>query len=261
MEPIPPLFVSHGAPTMAIEDIPANRFLKDLGALMPRPRAVVVISAHWVTGSPRVTASARPETIHDFFGFPPALYRLNYPAPGAPDLANVIVERLRAAGIRAETDPDRGLDHGAWVPLMLAYREADIPVVQLSVQPAMNAAHHVAMGAAISDLAREDVLIMGSGGITHNLAAFRGKAPDAPAPDWVRSFRDWVEDVLTKGDIEALSRFESAPHARDNHPTAEHFLPLLVAAGAGGQGQPARLLHSSYSFGVLAMDAYAFGGR
>lgn len=260
MAPIPPLFVSHGAPTLAVEDIPASRFLKGLGALVPRPRAVIVASAHWETGIACVSASARPETIQDFHGFPPALYQLRYPAPGAPDLADIVVDRLRAAGIRAETDSGRGLDHGAWVPLMLAYPNADIPVVQLSVQPDLDGAHHIALGEAIGGLAHEDVLILGSGGVTHNLAAFRGQAPDAPAPDWVKNFRNWVEQTLTSGDTDRLARFETAPNARDNHPSAEHFLPLLVAAGAGGRGRPARLLHASYSFGVLAMDAYGFGG-
>ena len=255
---MPAIFVSHGAPTLPLEDGPARRFLAGWGERLGRPRAIVVASAHWTTAEPAVSAATAPETIHDFHGFPEALYRMRYKAPGAPALAADIARRLEAAGIAATIDPERGLDHGAWVPLLLMYPAADVPVVSLSVQPARDPAHHVRLGAALAPLAASDVLVIGSGGATHDLRRFRGAKPDAAATRDVAEFADWLASRTEAGDVEALTDvWREGPGARQQHPTPEHLLPYFVALGAGG-GR-GRRVHASTSYGFLAMDAYEFG--
>lgn len=252
---LPALFISHGAPLLAIEESPAHHFLKGLGAQVPRPKAILVVSAHWETASPRVSAVARPETIHDFRGFPQALHDMLYAAPGAPDVAQRVAGLLQAAGIPITVDAARGLDHGAWVPLCLTYPLADIPVTQLSLVQGADAAFHLAMGKALAPLADEGVLVIGSGSVTHPLGD-RGLGGPGVA-DWAAAFADWVEACVTSGDMAALVAFHTAPFAARNHPTDEHFLPLLVALGAGGL--PGRALHRSFQYGALAMDCLAFG--
>lgn len=253
----PTLFISHGAPDLLLGDSPTRAFLSGLGRRLGRPRAVVVFSAHWLTPSPRIGACRTPQTIHDFFGFPEALYRLQYPAPGDPALARRIVERLTAAGLQAETDAERGLDHGVWVPLMLMYPQADIPVVPVSLQPALGPAHHLRLGEALAGLSEEGVLILGSGGLTHNLRELRPE--DEAPPEWVSAFTEWVAGRLAANDRPALLDYRRlAPQAARNHPTEEHLLPLFSALGAAGPQTRARRLHAAYSYGALAMDAYAF---
>jgi 4,5-DOPA dioxygenase extradiol len=256
---LPALFVSHGAPTMILQPVPVREFLSGLGAALPRPKAILAVSAHWESAALAISTAAQPETIHDYYGFPEPLYRLHYRAPGAPELAPRVAALIEAAGLGCEIDPRRGLDHGAWVPLMLMYPEARIPVTQLSVQPGLGAAHHYRLGQALRPLREEGVLVLGSGGITHNLAAFRGHAPGDPAPDWVAQFRDWMAAAIEAGrDEDAIEYRSRAPHGARNHPSEEHFLPLLVAAGARTPGNPGRRIHTSTTYGVLAMDAYAF---
>jgi len=256
MKRLPALFVSHGAPTLPLEDIPARRFLADLGAALPRPRAIVAVSAHWLTDRPAVSAATRPETIHDFYGFPEQLYELRYPAPGDTALAGRVQELVSAAGLDAEVDADRGLDHGAWVPLMLMYPEADVPVIQLSLQPHRGAGHHLRLGAALAPLRDEGVLILGSGGATHNLRELRGSRAEDPLADYAGRFAQWLSDAVERGDREALANYRAlAPDAARNHPSEEHLLPLHVAAGAGVRGER---IHHSASYGILAMDAYRF---
>ncbi len=251
---LPTLFVSHGAPTLILEDRPARAFLKSLGQLLPRPKAIVAVSAHWDTDLPAVSLAYRPDTIHDFYGFPEALYRLRYPAPGAPELAERVA---RLAG--AAHDPHRGLDHGAWVPAMLAWPEADIPIFQLSVQPAQSPAHHIALGRSLASLRAEGVLVMGSGSATHNLRALvRGGGETEPEP-WAQEFDDWLAETVEAGDEAALADYRAqAPNAVDAHPTDEHFLPLHVAFGAAGKGARGRALHRSFTLGNLSMASYAF---
>ncbi|MFI5001504.1 MAG: DODA-type extradiol aromatic ring-opening family dioxygenase [Reyranellales bacterium] len=251
---MPTVFVSHGSPTLILEDRPARAFLASLGSLLPRPKAIVSVSAHWDTEKPAVSLAAKPETIHDFYGFPEALYRLRYDAPGAPALAERVA-RLTGAG----HDHHRGLDHGAWVPAMLAWPEADIPIFQLSVQPHLDPAHHIALGRKLSALRDEDILVMGSGSATHNLRALvRGGRESEPEP-WAAEFDDWLAETVEKGDEAALAGYRTgAPNARMAHPTDEHFLPLHVAYGAAGEGARGRALHRSFSLGNLSMAAYAF---
>jgi 4,5-DOPA dioxygenase extradiol len=256
---LPSLFISHGAPTVLIDKSPAHHFLKGLGEALPRPAAVVVASAHWEAAEARVTAAAWPETIHDFGGFSPALHRHRYPAPGAPALAAEIVATLAAAGIGSALDPERGLDHGAWVPLSLMYPAADVPVLQVAIDPDAGPAWHARLGAALRPLRERDVLILASGSLTHNLHEVRWGAPDAPPPDWVMEFGEWMAEALVAGRAEDLLDYRRrAPHAVRNHPTDEHLLPLFVAMGAAREGGGCRRLHTSHSFGVVAMDAYAF---
>ncbi len=255
---LPSLFVSHGAPTLPFEAAsPARAFLAGLGRQLPRPLAILAVSAHWETARPTLSIAERPATVHDFHGFPRELYALRYPVPGAPALAERAAGLLRAAGLRAELDPGQGLDHGAWVPLLLAYPEADIPVVQLSVQPASDAAAHLALGRALAPLRDEGVLVLGSGGAVHNLGRIRYGG--GPLPAWAQAFEDWLVGAVEAGDAAALAAWlDDAPEARVAQPSDEHFLPLLVALGAGG-GAPGRVLHRGFEHGSLSMAAFAWG--
>jgi 4,5-DOPA dioxygenase extradiol len=254
MSKMPTVFVSHGSPTLILEDVPARRFLASLGQQLPRPKAIVSVSAHWDTDRPAVSLAAQPETIHDFYGFPEALYRLRYNAPGAPKLAERVAKLTGAAH-----DHHRGLDHGAWVPAMLGWPEADIPIFQLSVQPHLDPAHHIALGRKLGALREEGILVMGSGSATHNLRALTRGGQESEPEAWATEFDDWLADVLDKGDEVALAGYRTgAPHAGIAHPTDEHFLPLHVAFGAAGAGARGRPLHRSFTLGNLSMAAYAF---
>jgi 4,5-DOPA dioxygenase extradiol len=259
---LPALFVSHGAPTFPLTDAPARGFLEQLaGHLVERPRAILVVSAHWETATPHVTASAVNATIHDFYGFPAELYALRYPAPGSDWLVERVSDLLESSLGPVARDADRGLDHGAWVPLRLLYPNADVPVVQLSVQTARGPEHHFRLGQLLAPLRDEGVLILGSGSFTHDLSSFRQYADGlhAPAPAWVDQFADWMSDALDAGRIDDLLDYRNrAPQATRNHPTEEHLLPLFVALGAG-QGAAVDHLHQSTTHGVLRMDAFAFG--
>jgi 4,5-DOPA dioxygenase extradiol len=263
---LPSLFVSHGAPTLPLTDTPAKRFLAELGPELDRrygrPTGILIASAHWETEAPVVSAMPVHDTIHDFFGFPAALYEMRYPAPGSAAFAGRVNDLLRAAGLHGGTDPQRGLDHGAWVPLMLMYPGADIPVAQLSIQSHLGPAHHLRLGRALAELRAEGVLIVGSGSFTHDLSEFRnhGRTIDAPEPDWVRNFATWFVDALEEGRTGDLIAYrERAPFATKNHPTEEHLLPLYVALGAGGADRSEHL-HASTTHGILRMDVFAFDG-
>ncbi|MCA8899885.1 MAG: dioxygenase [Hyphomonas sp.] len=257
----PSLFVSHGAPTLLIEPSAAKEFLGSFAVTVSPPRAILIVSAHFNAARPTLTASPAPETIHDFGGFPDELYRLRYPAPGAPHIAQEIADTLAAAGFDAATHPDRGLDHGAWVPLMLLYPEADIPVIQLSISMNQSPEWHYALGQALKPLREAGIMIIGSGGATHNLRAFftGNFRLDSPPPPWVSDFAAWLAAAVEAGDHDAiLTAIGNAPGGQENHPTMDHILPLFVALGAGGEG-PGTRLHHSTTYGVLAMDAYRFG--
>jgi 4,5-DOPA dioxygenase extradiol len=263
---LPVLYMSHGSPMHTIAPGAVGEAWRQLGRELPRPSAIVMFSAHWDTPVPAITASARPETIHDFYGFPRELYTLRYPAPGAPALAARIRELLQRAGIDAVLDAERGLDHGAWSPLLHAYPAADIPVVQVSMQVARGPAHHLAVGRALAALADEGVLIVGSGLLTHNLRdwvrSHHGHDEPPPAP-YVREFRDWVLARLDAHDIDGLVDYRrQAPHAVRAHPTDEHWQPIYVALGAvtpdGGTRFDARVLFERIEGGAFAMDQIAF---
>ena len=229
---------------------PAHTFLKNLGSCLPRPEAILVVSAHWETVTPRITGAEHLDTTHDFYGFPEPLYELRYPASGNLALAKQVATLLNPA---ASVDPIRGLDHGAWVPLLLMFPQADIPVLQLSLQTPLGAAHHLKLGEALAPLREQGVLIIGSGGATHNLREYFHPIGDhQPYED----FAAWLHDTLIRGDLAALLDYrQRAPQAARNHPTEEHLLPLFVALGAGGS-HAARLHHSFDR--TLCMDAYEF---
>ena len=253
------IFLSHGAPTLALEDSPTGRFLDALGRALPRPRAVLVASAHFDRRQPTLTAGARPRTVHDFGGFPEALYRIDYPAHGAPDLASEAQALLRAGGVDAALDAGHGFDHGVWVPLLRMFPGADVPVVALSIDSRADAATHYRVGRALAPLARDGVLVLGSGGYSHNLGELAWHATDAATPAWASEFTDWLRARLVAGEVEqALAWSALAPNAQRNHPTTEHLMPLFVAWGAGGEGAIGRSLHHGWEMASLAMDAFAF---
>jgi 4,5-DOPA dioxygenase extradiol len=260
MSLLPTIFLSHGSPMLALQDSPARRFLQGLGETLPRPKAIVVFSAHWeMVSAPAVSLAEQPNTIHDFGGFPEALFDIQYHAAGAPEVAEQAAALFAVAGIPVGRSAQRGLDHGTWVPLSLMYPQADVPVTQISLVRGAGPAAHEMLGRALAQLRHEGVLVIGSGSLTHNLYEFRGQAVDAPAPGWVREFEVWMRERLEQGDHAGLLDYRSrAPSAVQNHPTEEHLLPLFVAMGAAGAGAKAELLHTSIEHGVLAMDAYAF---
>lgn len=256
MQPV--LFLSHGSPMLALQDIPARGFMAGLGDALDRPDAVVVISAHWETAVPTVNAVAHNATIHDFYGFPPELYTLTYPAPGAPDLAERIADLLGDAGLRATIDPARGLDHGAWVPLLLMWPQHDIPVLQLSVQSQLGPGHHVQLGRALAALREANILVLASGSFTHNLRALQ-RTEAGSEPEWVTHFADWMHAAIMAGrTCDLVSYRRLAPFAVENHPTDEHLLPLFVALGAAGEGARPTRIHQSTDLGILRMDSYRF---
>jgi 4,5-DOPA dioxygenase extradiol len=258
MPRLPTLFVSHGAPTFALEPGRAGARLRALGEALPRPEAVLVVSPHWMTPAPRVATGERPQTIHDFGGFDPALHEMTYPAPGHPALARRAIEVLAAAGWPVAGDARRGLDHGAWVPLMHLYPRADVPVFQASLPARADAQSAWRFGEALAPLADEGVLVVGSGSLTHNLYEFR--LGEAREEAYAAEFAHWVRDAVTAGDTQRLRRaLEIAPHASRAHPTPEHFLPLLVAAGAAANPLPATVVEGGIVHGVLSMDGFVFG--
>jgi 4,5-DOPA dioxygenase extradiol len=257
---VPALYVSHGAPLFAVdagETGPAlTRWGKELRAQFPALRGVVVMSPHWMARTPQVMTGPQPATWHDFGGFPPALYQLQYPAPGAPALAQEVLDLLQAAGVAAQGDAQRPFDHGAWVPLMHLFPEADLPVVQVALPVGTGPAEVYALGAALRGLRSQGVLVMGAGSMTHNLAEFFGGARE-PAP-YVIEFSRWIESALERGDLKALLNYRSlAPHAERAHPTEDHFLPLFFALGAAGDDLHANYLSREVMYSMLAMDAFA----
>lgn len=256
----PVLFLSHGSPMTALGGDELTQAWSALAARLNRPAGILVVSAHWNTQLPILGGSPQPETIHDFGGFPDALYELRYPAPGAPALAQRIKQRLTDAGIASGIDAGRGLDHGAWVPLRTLFPAADIPVLQLSVQPERCARHHYALGTALAPLAGENILIVASGHLTHNLGEYmQMRRRGTPRAEQTVAFRDWTHARLMAGDSEALLDWpQNAPYATFAHPTTEHFLPLFVALGAAGKNHRTEWLGGGWVDNALAADNYLF---
>lgn len=254
----PLLFVSHGAPMFAIEPGLAGKHLAELGRELPRPDAIVILSPHWMTRDEvSVTASTAPSTIHDFGGFPDALYQIQYPAPGSPALAAQIVDMLHTAGWKSSLNVNRGLDHGAWVPLLYLAPEADIPVVQVSMPATLDTREAWKLGQALKPLRDMNVLIIASGSLTHNLYEFRGATPHGA--QYVKDFAAWTAITLAAGNLDQLLDYKQyAPSAERAHPTDEHYLPLFIALGAAGEDYQTRVLEGGVTYGVLAMDSYLF---
>lgn len=247
------LFLSHGAPTLALSAHPANAFLRRLGTELPKPKAVIVVSPHWMANAFLVKAAPRHEAWHDFGGFPRELYALRYAPPGDAALAERVAAAIATAGLPVARDDNPRIDHGVWVPLMLMWPEADVPLVQVATGPGGPAAQW-RLGEALQPFADEGVLVIGSGSLVHNLHEL--DAEMAPAPDWVTRFDHWIEQRLAAGDRTALLDYRRlAPSAARAHPTDEHLLPLFAAAGAG---DGAVKLHESYAHGGLSLSAYGF---
>ncbi len=252
---LPTLFISHGAPTLAMENNATTQFLANLGKSLPKPEAIVCISAHWETEATAVTAWKRSDLIYDFYGFPEALYTIEYPALGSPAIATRLQSLLLKSEKKCSLELRRGLDHGAWIPLRIMFPDADIPVLQLSLQTRYSTQHHFELGKAIAALRDEGVLIMGSGGATHNLGTLDFSS-EASAP-WAVEFMHWLDSAIVSRDEESLLDYRNRQRfAARCHPREEHFLPLFVALGASeGKG---RILHQEMAFGSLSLSAYAF---
>jgi len=266
MKRLPALFLSHGSPMHALHPGEVGVAWKRFADSIPRPKAILIASAHWETDVPMLTGGEKPETIHDFGGFPEALYGIRYAAPGAPELARRARDLLKEQDQCSGIDGLRGLDHGAWTPLLHMYPDADVPVVELSVQTALGAGPHLELGKKLAALRDEGVLVIGSGHMTHNLregfAAMRRGDNHPPPLAYVAEFTQWVNERIAGKDPEALVDYRrQAPHAARAHPSEEHFLPLFVAigaaAGAGGNYK-AEQIYQDTELQSLAMDAWAF---
>ena len=252
---MPVLFVGHGSPMNAIEENAFSRAWADAGNSMPRPRAVLCVSAHWETNGTQVTAASLPPTIHDFYGFPSPLYEVIYPAPGAPDLARRVRDSVR--GTRVRPDPDRGLDHGAWSVLRRMFPEADIPVVQLSLDRAKAPAFHYELGKELAVLRREGVLIVGSGNIVHNLGVI---VWEDTSYDWAVDFDETVTRLILSGDHDAIVNYpELGRAARLSVPTNEHFLPLLYILALREEGEGIRFFSERVTLGSISMRSLRIG--
>ncbi|MBP0021834.1 MAG: dioxygenase [Cyanobacteria bacterium SBLK] len=262
MPAMPAIFVSHGAPTLPLHSSPARDFLAQLGQFLPTPKAILCISAHWETEEPQISTASSQKTIHDFYGFPEELYRWQYPVAGDAELSDRVKSLLNEKEYKAEIKGNRGLDHGVWVPLALAYPDANIPTIQLSLQSQQDPHYHFNLGRALAPLREENILILASGSATHNLREWAGNAIDAEPPDWVKQFSNWLNDAVANNQWEELLNYrDRAPHALHNHPTAEHFLPIFVAMGASGEKAKGKILHSSFTYGVLSMAAFSMNDR
>lgn len=254
----PVFFISHGAPTFAIEPGVLGPRLQTLGRQLPDIKAVLVLSPHWQAQDVTVMTTLQPQTVHDFGGFPASLYALQYPAAGQPELAREAARLLAAAGFATQLDERRGLDHGAWVPLMHLLPEADVPVFQVALPFNLDTRQALMLGQALAPLREQGVLIVASGSMTHNLYELRqsASAPEA----YAREFAAWVKTAVLANAIDSLVHYRSeAPHAERAHPTEEHFLPLLTALGAQGDGDTAQLIDGGMTYGVLSMDSYVWG--
>lgn len=258
----PAYFIAHGAPTLILEDSEYTRFLQTLPSRFPRPRAVMVFTAHWESPVQRIGAPDQFDMIYDFSGFPEALYRVIYPARGDVKVAEEVRTLLGAASIPASIDRTRGLDHGAWTVLGLLFPKADVPVVALSVNPLLSPEQQYNLGRALASL-RRDVLILGSGGTVHNLWALDWeRGTDGPAAPWAIVFDNWLMRQLEGWNTEALFRYETeAPHARRAVPRNEHFIPLLLAMGAADDTPRAKRLVQFYQYGSLSLACWEFGGK
>jgi 4,5-DOPA dioxygenase extradiol len=254
---LPALFLAHGSPMQAIEPGPFSDHWQVLGATLPRPKAILAISAHWYTRGTAVTVAEHPKTIHDFYGFPPALYREQYPAPGSPALAARVQQLLAPVTVAADTQ--WGLDHGSWSVLKYLYPNADVPVVQLAIDGTLPPRAHYELGRMLAPLRDEGVLLLGSGNVVHNLRTMQADAGDN-APDWAREFNDAVRAAVLAGDHDTVVEYErQGSAARMSAPTPDHYLPLLYVLGAGQPGEPVSLPVEGFQLGTISMLSVQVG--
>lgn len=259
MDTQPVLFVSHGSPTLALHPGKIGEAWQQIMQSQPRPDAILVISAHWQTAELRISHAQNPGMLYDFYGFPESLYKIHYAPPGAPQLAEAIAKRLHEHGFVCALEEARGLDHGCWVPLLSMFPQADVPVMQLSLLQSEDTQVHRRIGEALAALSELNILVLCSGGLTHNLRYMGFVGADGPTLPFVTSFRNWMLEHLKSDDREALLGFaRQAPEARHNHPTSEHILPLFVALGAASPKARIEVIDLGVQFGMLAMDAIAF---
>ncbi|MWC27092.1 dioxygenase family protein [Paenibacillus sp. MMS18-CY102] len=255
---MPALFIGHGSPMMAIEDNECGLFLSSYGATIGRPKAIVIFTAHWETDVLTISSTEGPyDTIYDFGGFPRELFEKTYPAPGSPSLAEDVGRRLSEHGIPVQYDQKRGLDHGSWVVLSRLFPDADIPVVQVSVQPFQTAEYQYRVGEALRGIGEEDVLLIGSGATVHNFQQLRwgGGEPE----QWAIDFDDWLVDHMAKRDLEALFHYDTqAPNGRLAVPRPEHFVPMYIAYGSGDPDRQPEIIHRSYEMGSLSYMCMKF---
>ncbi len=253
---LPSLFLSHGAPDLSLSDHPTADFFRQYGKSLPLPKGMVVASAHWLTEDFSITSGPELETIHDFYGFPADLYKIKYPAKTSEILVRQIEQAFSTSQRKLTVDPDRGLDHGAWVPLSLMFPNADIPVVQLSIDYHKTPEQLFEVGALLRSLTDNGILIIGSGGSVHNLNAL---SPEGTQPaKWAVEFENWLTETLDAKDWKALQRFQDRSDALLAHPTPEHLLPIFLAAGAASPSGQTTKIHESFSYGSLGMGCWAF---
>ena len=253
------LFVPHGSPMFALHPGAAGAAMSALVPQLGNPRAIVVVSPHWETAIATVGFATRPETIHDFGGFDPRLYEMQYPAPGSPDVAALVMAALQEAGLPAAQDAQRGLDHGTWIPMRQMFPDANIPIVPLSVQSHLGPAHAYRVGQALASLAEHNILIVGSGNITHNLRDLMAiRMHGGGTPGYVQTFADWVHTHLVQRDVAGLLDYRQQLSGQRAHPTDEHLLPLFTAWGAAGADAQPGAFFRGISDHVIAMDGYVF---
>lgn len=253
-DPMPALFIGHGSPMNAISDNPFSRSLKELAASLPRPRAILVVSAHWLTDGTHVTVQPHPSTIHDFGGFPRQLYEIQYPAPGDPALAHEIASLVDGA-----TDETWGFDHASWAVIRHMYPDADVPMLELSLDAYAEPEQHYETAKRLADLRDSGVLVVGSGNCVHNLMAAKWEDGSEPYP-WAMEFDEWVRGRLLAADDAALVDFESLGRVASlAHPTNEHYLPLLYAAALRREGEPISFFHEGIDMGSVSMRGVRFG--
>ena len=252
---LPGLFISHGSPMLAINPEQVGPALQRLSLNLPKPRAIVVMSAHWESQALEVSSATRPDTWHDFRGFPAELYDIRYSAPGEPELAERILQQLQQAGLTAHANSSRPRDHGVWMPLLHMYPDADIPVVEISLPMHMSSEEIYQIGQVLAVLRHEQILLIGSGSITHNLRELNWNGQHSAVPSWASTFRNYVVNKLQHSDAAAVLDWENIRYMAKNHPTLEHFAPLFFAMGTGPRFN---IVHSSFSMGALGMDIYRF---
>ncbi|WP_437880502.1 DODA-type extradiol aromatic ring-opening family dioxygenase [Pseudomonas sp. LRF_L74] len=253
---LPSLFISHGSPMLALEPGDSGPALARLAARLGKPKAILMVSAHWESAELFIGNGAAPATWHDFGGFPRPLYDVQYPAPGAPELADEVQHLLGEADLISRMDPQRPFDHGVWVPLSLMYPQADIPVVQISLPSRLGPQLQTRIGQAVARLRERGILLIGSGSITHNLRELDWRNDGSTVAPWALAFRNWIVERLEQGDTASLHDYRKlAPEALRNHPSDEHLLPLYFARGAGGAF---KVEHSGFTMGALGMDIYSF---
>ena len=254
--PVPGLFIGHGSPMNIIADNAFTQALSALGLAMPRPKAILVVSAHWLTRGSFVSVTAKPSIIYDFFGYPEALSQVQYPVAGSPAGARLVQETLAKAG--CQLDNGRGLDHGAWGILKHIYPAADIPVFQLSIDRTKSLEHYLSLGRLLRPLRAKGILVIGSGNITHNLS--KATPEDGPVPEWAEEFDMRVKNLLERGDDKGLLQYPTwGKVAELSHPSNDHFLPLLYSCGLRGEDEGVKFVHEGFMQGTLSMRCVQFG--